>query len=233
MTHDLDTLQNSISHQFKDVALLETALTHSSFANENGEDTEDNERLEFLGDAVLELSSSEVLFAKFPQAPEGQLTRLRAQLVSEPALAEVARELHINELLMLGKGEERQGGRERNSLLSDAFEAILGAVFLDGGYSAAQHVIGTVFESRWPEHCDVTRVKDSKSKLQELTQKLFRERPVYTLKSSAGPEHAKIFSVEVSLPDGTALVAEGSSVKKAEQNSALNALNYLKEKKKK
>ncbi|MFK4763711.1 MULTISPECIES: ribonuclease III [Desulfobaculum] len=230
MKQDLETLQTTISYRFSQVKLLQTALTHSSYANEHGNDTEDNERLEFLGDAVLELSTSEMLFAKFPEAPEGQMTRLRAKLVSEPALAEVARELELDRILRLGKGEEMQGGRDRDSLLSDAVEAILGAVFLDGGYDPAKAVVNTMLENRWPEHCDVRRVKDAKSRLQELTQKLFKERPVYALADSVGPEHAKTFVVQVTLPDGTVLSSEGTSVKKAEQNAATKALEFLQEK---
>ncbi|NJB68463.1 ribonuclease-3 [Desulfobaculum xiamenense] len=227
MNQDLETLQETISHRFMQVKLLQTALTHSSYANEHGEDAGDNERLEFLGDAVLELCTSEMLFARFPDAPEGQLTRLRARLVSEPALADVARELHLDQLIQLGKGEEQQGGRERDSLLSDALEAVFGAVFLDGGYAAAKAVIACVFEERWPTSCDVKRVKDAKSRLQELTQKLFKERPVYVLTDSTGPEHAKTFVVEVTLPNGTVLRAEGASMKKAEQNAAASAIDFL------
>lgn len=227
MKQDMDTLQKVISHRFSQVKLLRTALTHSSFANESEESAEDNERLEFLGDAVLELSISEILFRCHPDATEGALTRMRARLVSEPALAELARELKLDESLLLGRGEEMQGGRERDSLLSDALEAILGAVFLDGGYDAAKQVVGAIFESRIPAACDVKRVKDSKSRLQELTQKDFKERPVYTLLGSSGPDHAKVFEVELALPDGSRLTATGSSVKKAEQNVASKALEIL------
>lgn len=232
MKKNLETLQSTISYSFSQVKLLQNALTHSSYANEHGEDAEDNERLEFLGDAVLELSTSEMLYSKFPEAPEGQMTRLRAKLVSEPALAEVARELNLDTMLLLGKGEDLQGGRDRDSLLSDAVEAILGAVFLDGGYEAAKGVVNTMLAERWPQSCDIRRVKDAKSRLQELTQKLFKQRPVYMLKESTGPEHAKTFVVEVTLPDETRLTANGSSVKKAEQNSANLALDFLLEKEK-
>ena len=227
MKQDLETLQDVISHRFGQVKLLHTALTHSSHANENPDAGEDNERLEYLGDAVLELCMSEILYSRFPEAPEGQLTRMRSGLVSEPALADVARDLGLDALLYLGKGEELQGGRDRNSLLSDALEAVFGAVFLDGGFSAAQTVVGAVFASRLPEVCDTGRVKDCKSALQELTQERFKERPVYTLMGSSGPEHAKVFEVEVALPDGERLAARGKSMKKAEQNAAARALRRL------
>lgn len=226
MNRDLETLQKVISHRFSQVKLLKTALTHSSFANER-EEAGDNERLEFLGDAVLELCISEALYEKFPDAPEGRMTRMRAKLVSEPGLAAVARELKLDELLYLGKGEEMQGGRDRDSLLSDAMEAVLGAVFLDGGFDAARQAVRSVFGSRIPTACDVRRVKDCKSRLQELTQQRFRERPVYSLKDSHGPEHAKVFEVEVTLPDGSTLSATGQSLKKAEQNAAGKALDFL------
>ena len=227
MKQDLETLQDVISHRFGQVKLLHTALTHSSHANENPEVGEDNERLEYLGDAVLELCMSEILYSRFPEAPEGQLTRMRSGLVSEPALADVARDLGLEGLLYLGKGEEQQGGRDRNSLLSDALEAVFGAVFLDGGFPAAQTVVGAVFASRLPAICDTGRVKDCKSALQELTQERFKERPVYTLMGSSGPEHAKVFEVEVALPNGERLAARGKSMKKAEQNAAAKALRRL------
>lgn len=227
MNQDLEALQDVISHRFSQVKLLHTALTHSSYANENPEAGEDNERLEYLGDAVLELCMSEILFSRFPDAPEGQLTRMRSGLVSEPALADVARELKLDALLYLGKGEELQGGRTRNSLLSDALEAVFGAAFLDGGFTAAQAVVRAVFAARLPSVCDHKRAKDCKSALQELTQERFRERPVYALLGSSGPEHAKVFEVEVALPDGTNLTAQGRSMKKAEQNAAARALDHL------
>lgn len=230
MEQKIKTLQQVISHRFSQVKLLHTALTHSSYANEHDETEEDNERLEYLGDAVLELCMSEILYRRFPEAPEGSLTRMRARLVSEPALADVARELGLSELLKLGKGEDNQGGRERDSLLSDALEAIFGAVFLDGGYPAAQTVVGTVFEERLPESCVTRRAKDCKSSLQELTQERFRERPVYALVDTSGPEHAKVFEITVTLPEGTQITARGSSMKKAEQNAAAKALKFLNDK---
>lgn len=227
MTQNLDTLQKVISHRFSQVKHLETALTHSSFANEHEEAQQDNERLEFLGDAVLELGVSEMLYERSPEAPEGELTRMRARLVSEPALAALARELGLDELLRLGRGEEMQGGRTRDALLADAFEAVLGAVFLDGGYEAARAAVRGIYASRLPAPGETRRIKDAKSRLQELTQKNFRERPVYTLLASNGPDHAKVFEVELTLPDGTRLHASGATVKKAEQDAAAKALALL------
>jgi len=227
MTQNHDTLQKVISHRFSQVKHLETALTHSSFANEHEEAQQDNERLEFLGDAVLELGISEMLYERHPGAPEGELTRMRARLVSEPALAALARELGLDELLRLGRGEELQGGRTRDALLADAFEAVLGAVFLDGGYAAARAAVRAIYTDRLPAPGEPRRAKDPKSRLQELTQKSFRERPVYALLCSSGPDHAKVFEVELALPDGTRLRASGPTVKKAEQDAATKALALL------
>lgn len=222
-----ESLQNDIHYLFTDTGLLTTAMTHSSWANEQPEYVEHNERLEFLGDAVLELCVTEELFTRFPDAREGDMTRMRARLVSKPALAERARELRLEQHLRLGRGEESQGGRERGSLLSDALEALLGAVFLDGGYERARTVVGHVLAAHWPSDADGRRSKDCKSRLQEVTQKLFRERPVYVLVGSSGPEHEKCFEVRLHLPDATVYTAVGHSVKRAEQLAAGIALHSL------
>ena len=221
----LEKLQEAISYRFGQVKLLALALTHSSYANEQGCDH--NERLEFLGDAVLELAVSEELFNRFPEAPEGALTKLRAKLVSMPSLAEMAKTLGLESYIYLGKGEESQGGRERDSLLSDAFEALLGAVFLDSGYPAARDVVLGLFTPRWPNEVEPPKIRDFKSRLQELTQRDHKTRPIYRLMGSFGPEHEKLFEVEVALPDGRTVLAKGSSVKKAEQAAARTALKLL------
>lgn len=225
-----DRLQAVLSYHFSQVKYLERALTHSSYANERNL-AGDNERLEFLGDAVLELAVSQMLYRGYPDEPEGVLTRLRAEMVSEPALAELAKEIGLNEMVLLGRGEELQGGRDRASLLSDALEAVFGAVYLDGGYEAAENVIERVMENRIPDAGVEKRPKDAKSKLQELTQKLWKDRPVYHLVSSEGPEHSKVFEVRLALPDGTDITARGSSVKKAEQKAAAKAVTLLVNKK--
>ena len=227
MDERLETLQVSISHSFSQVKLLATALTHSSCANERPCDTEHNERLEFLGDAVLELAVSEELYRMFPDTAEGSLTRMRARLVNEPTLAELARELGIPALLRLGRGEEMQGGRERPALLADALEAVFGAVFRDGGYAAAAACVRAVFAGRWPQEPLRARTKDAKSRLQEETQCRFKARPVYTLVSASGPEHEKVYAVELTLPDGRRIAASGPSIKKAEHMAAEQALDIL------
>jgi len=227
MDQRLTSLQDALAYSFSQVGLLETALTHSSSANERPTGTEHNERLEFLGDAVLELAVSEELYRMFPETAEGQLTRMRARLVNEPTLADLARELDIPSLLRLGRGEEMQGGRERPALLADALEAVFGAVFSDGGYGAAAACVRAVFASRWPREPVRPRAKDSKSRLQEETQFRFKARPVYALTSASGPEHEKVYTVELTLPDGRRIAAEGPSIKKAEHLAAEQALDLL------
>lgn len=227
MDERLEALQRSISHRFSQVKLLETALTHSSCANECPAGAGHNERLEFLGDAVLELAVSEELYRMFPDTAEGQLTRMRARLVNEPTLAELARELCLPDLLRLGRGEELQGGRERPALLADALEAVIGAVFSDGGYAAAAACVRAVFAGRWPAEPARPRAKDPKSRLQEETQFRFKARPVYALVSACGPEHEKVYAVELVLPDGRRITAAGPSIKKAEHLAAEQALALL------
>lgn len=223
---DTTELQVCIHHRFDQVKFLETALTHSSFANEQ-DGFEDNERLEFLGDAVLELCISEEGFRRFPSAAEGQLTRIRSQLVKERSLAAIARTLELERYIRLGRGEELQGGRGRDALLADAFEAVMGAVFLDGGFEPAKRSILTIFEDFWPAEAMEPEAKDYKSRLQEVAQERFRDRPVYVLAGTCGPEHEKVFKVDVTLPEGEVFRGTSSSVKRAEQESAKAALEYL------
>jgi len=227
----LDKLQAVLAHQFKQVKYLMRALTHSSYANENNL-SGDNERLEFLGDAVLELAVSQFLYRKFEELPEGVLTKMRAAMVSEPALADLAKRLELDEIVLLGKGEEMQGGRKRDSLLADAMEAVFGAVYLDAGYLAAEACIQGLMKDRVPQTVEEERPRDAKSRLQEMTQRLWKERPVYSLVGSDGPEHSKTFKVRLDLPDGSKLSAEGTSVKKAEQRAAAKALAKLEKKSK-
>ncbi|WP_428566529.1 MAG: ribonuclease III [Solidesulfovibrio sp. DCME] len=220
-------LERALGHAFSRPELLVTALTHSSWANERGEASQHNERLEFLGDAVLELCVSEELFVRFPEAPEGELTLLRSQLVNESSLAGLARELGLETHVLLGKGEEIQGGRSRPALLSDVFEAVIGALFLDGGYPAARDFVAQVFREAWPDRPLAPKTKDFKSRLQEYTQKIHKARPAYALLGCEGPEHDKRFQVRLTLPGGQAVTAVDKSVKKAEQLAARLALESL------
>jgi ribonuclease-3 len=224
-TDALRALQNEIHYEFKQVKLLIQALTHSSHANEHG--CPHNERLEFLGDAVLELAVSQELFHKFPEVQEGHLTKMRSALVSEGALAQAARRIRLGECLLLGRGEDVQGGREKNSVLSDALEAVLGAVYLDGGLEHAITCVNFLFAGLWPAPPETFRPRDFKSLLQEATQRIWKARPSYALRESHGPEHAKQYTVVVTMPDKTEVEWEERSMRKAEQGAAEQALMQL------
>lgn len=221
-------LQEKLGHAFGDQALLRLALTHTSWANEHGREGYHNQRMEFLGDAVLELCVSSELYERYPGAREGRMTEMRSALVSEPVLARLARQIGIPDALRLGKGEERQCGRQKDSVLSDAFEAVLAAVYVDGGFDAARRVVAHIFDNLWPPAEREPRERDPKSQLQELCQKLFKAAPAYTLMGASGPEHAKIFDVKLILPDGRKYRAKESSCKKAEQTAAACALSEMK-----
>ncbi len=224
----MESLQKVLKYTFKNKELLQRALTHSSWSNENKSAQEHNERQEFLGDAVLEVCVSWALYTRFPTAREGDLTCLRSSLVSAPSLASLAREFGIDRSLQLGRGEESQGGRARDNVLADALEAVLGAVFEDGGYGAAYELVTHLFAARWPKDLGNMKKKDFKTQLQEATQSLQKHRPVYNLFKSHGPEHAKVFEVHLTLPDGRIFCASGASVKGAEQEAARMALeNFL------
>lgn len=222
----LQAMQSKIHYEFKQVKLLIQALTHTSHANEKG--CLHNERLEFLGDAVLELAVSHELFQKFPEAQEGHLTKMRSAMVREAALAQVAKRIGLGDCILLGKGEEVQGGREKNSVLSDAMEAVLGAIYLDGGLDPARTCVNFLFEGLWPSPPETFRPKDFKSLLQEATQRIWKARPSYALGSSHGPEHAKLYTVIVTLPDNTQVQWEESSMRRAEQGAAEQALRLIK-----
>ena len=228
---DLETtIENAsaLGHDFARAELLRLALTHSSWANEHGAGQAHNERLEFLGDAVLELCVSQKLFSAIPGAREGELTRLRSELVSTESLARRAREQGLDKRLLLGRGEERQGGRARDTVLSDVFEAVLGAIFADGGFAAAQRAVERVFADLWPRwEGEAPRRKDCKTRLQEVCQRRFGALPTYALLENSGPEHAPLFRVSVTLPDGRALFAEGGGRRRAEHEAARNALELL------
>ncbi|MDD2958411.1 MAG: ribonuclease III [Lachnospiraceae bacterium] len=225
--HKLETLQKKIGYHFHDFSLLIQAMSHSSYANEHrSEGLKDNERLEFLGDAVLEVTSSEFLFREYPNMPEGDLTKLRASIVCEPTLALCAREFGLPEYLLLGKGEEHTGGRGRNSIVSDALEALIGAIYLDGGFASAKEFIIQFIMT------DIEHKKlfyDSKTILQEIVQRDFKdEEVVYELMKEEGPDHAKKFVVEVKLGPVTAGTGVGSTKKAAEQEAAYRAIIELK-----
>lgn len=214
-----------LGHSFRDPALLERALTHRSWANERSS-RETYERLEFLGDAVLGLITAEWLFARFGEAPEGELSRRKSYLVSEKVLAAEGRRLELGDALLLGVGEERSGGRDKPSLLADALEAVLGAVYLDGGPEAARKPIFRLLE-RASSSGPPFGLRDAKSRLQERTQALDRELPSYRLAGEEGPDHEKLFTVECRVGDRLVAVGQGGSKKLAEQRAAAAALAAL------
>lgn len=216
--------ENKIRYQFEHPELLITALTHSSYSNENRlKKYECNERLEFLGDAVLELVSSEYIYQENPTNPEGDLTRIRASYVCEPTLALCAREMNLGEYILLGKGEDLTGGRERDSILSDTLEATIGAIYLDGGFERAREYIQE-FILKDIEHKKL--FYDSKTILQEIVQSEKMELE-YKLLSEEGPDHNKSFTVAVDIDGKQITTAKGRTKKKAEQSAAYQAILKL------
>ena len=217
-----------IGYSFKDPELLVTALTHSSYSNEiRLKKQECNERLEFLGDAVLELISSEQIFRNHPDQPEGDLTRIRASYVCEPTLALCAREICLGDYLQLGRGEDRTGGRERDSILSDAMEATIGAVYMDGGFESAQRYVEEFILK------DIEKKSlfyDSKTYLQEIVQRDLKKLE-YVLLKEEGPDHNKSFEVGVLIDGKQLTTAVGRTKKKAEQAAAYEAILLLEDKK--
>jgi ribonuclease III len=220
-------LEDKLAYVFRDAALVETALTHRSWTNET-QDTQrtDNERLEFLGDAVLALVSSDLLMKRFPAEPEGELSKARAAIVNEAGLARIAESLTLGQWIFLGRGEEQAGGRQKRSLLANAFEALVGAVYLDGGFEAAFRVAGRLIE---PLMADLPTAasKDFKSRLQELAQAKLQMAPCYTVLSERGPDHAKTFEVAIFIGDKEYGRACGRSKKEAQQNAAEQALAIM------
>jgi ribonuclease III len=217
-------------YSFKDYELLLQAFRHPSYVYEKEDPMlSDNQRLEFLGDAVINLVVSHILMETFPEMKEGDLSKYRAFLVSEAALYRIARMLDLGSCLLLGKGEERTNGREKPSILADAFEAFIGAVYLDGGFSNATQVITLLFEQMVDEIGTGELNVDFKTELQELSQKVFQTTPDYRIVKNTGPDHNKTFFVEVSIKGGLLGKGMGKSKKEAEQNAAKEALACLKE----
>ncbi len=220
-------LEQALGYTFREPKLLETALTHSSYANENKKlDIACNERLEFLGDAVLGQIVAEWLFRNFSEVPEGKMTRTRAELVCENSLAESSIQLGVGDALRLGKGEEQGGGRQRRSILADAFEAILAAVYLDGGRKPAEEIVGKFILEKMKGTIDVS-VTDYKTRLQERLQRKKGQTVEYVLVGESGPDHSKEFTSEVRINGVCAGVGIGRSKKVAEQAAAREALEAL------
>ena len=222
----MEALEEKLGYRFANRALLENALTHSSYANENrAKGVQSNERLEFLGDSVLGMVVADYLYRTHPDLPEGDLTRTRAALVCEESLVEVARDLGLGDYLRLGKGEEGCGGRHRPSIQADAVEAVLAAVYLDGGIGSARKIIQRFILDREEEK---SASRDYKTALQELVQRESGQVLGYQLIGAEGPDHAKIFSVEVDLNGAPIGQGRGRSKKEAEQAAAKAAIEKLK-----
>jgi ribonuclease-3 len=227
-THTLVSLEEKTAYSFRSRALLEEALTHKSFSNERqGETVPFNERLEFLGDAVLDLVVSRYVYRRFPAAPEGELTRIRAEVVNEKSLAHVARRLALGEYLRLGKGEEKSGGRKKDSLLANALEAFLGAVFCDGGFEEVRQVAEELFAGEMERAGRRKAGTDFKTRLQEVLQARLGTVPDYVLSQVEGPEHRRLYSVEVHVDGRVAGCGSGTTKKRAEQEAAREALRKL------
>ncbi len=222
----LTDFEDKIGYHFKNQGVLRQALTHSSYANERHmKKLSDNERLEFLGDAVLEIISSDFLYHNYPDVPEGQLTKLRASIVCEPTLALCTKELELGDYLYLGRGENQTGGRNRKSILSDALEAVIGAIYLDGGFANAKEFV-LKFILTDIEHKQL--FYDSKTILQEVVQGE-HEQLDYRLVGESGPDHDKSFSVEVWIGEQKISEGSGHTKKAAEQEAAYHALIKLRE----
>ena len=219
-------LEAAIGYQFRNITLLQNALSHSSYANERWHDSlKSNERLEFLGDSILGMVTAEYLYRSFPERPEGELTRMRADMVCERALAAVAERIGLGNHLLLGHGEEAGGGRNRDSILADAVESVIAACFLDGGMDAARQFINTFVLTEVP--VKKLRNADYKTALQELVQQKKNQTLSYMLVGESGPDHDKQFRVEVSLNGRVIGTGEGKSKKRAEQDAAKAAIEML------
>ena len=222
----LSALQEEISYRFNDPNLLELALTHRSYANErSGGALQDNERLEFLGDSVLNSIISHLIMQRFPHCHEGEMTRLRASLVNEKSLARVSKDIGINQYLLLGRGESLRGGREKISVISDAYEALIGAVYLDGGFEKAFGVVEKQFGPLLDR--GLTDDADFKTRIQQICQSRFGCTPQYRLSDLKGPDHDKTFGAEIFIDGRLYGYGIGKNKKEAEQNAAREALERI------
>ena len=229
MVPELSKLEQEIGVDFRNKNFLKESLTHRSYLNENpGWKLPHNERLEFLGDAVLELVVTENLFGRFPDYPEGHLTSLRASLVNSQTMATVAKDLNLEDFILLSRGESKDTGKARDEIMANAMEAVIGAVYLDGGYGAAKNLIEKFVISRHLDEIIKNGLyKDPKSQLQEIVQEKFKMTPVYRVSGEEGPDHRKIFKTGVYFADKLIAEGEGYSKQDAEVGAAKNALKSL------
>lgn len=228
----LNDLERQLSYRFQNVTLLENALVHRSFINENTDFAlQDNERLEFLGDAVLELCVSTLLMQKYPEFTEGQLSKLRAAVVNEPSLSELAKRFQLGKFLLLGKGEENSGGRMKSSILANCFEAVMAAIYLDCGFDYTCEYVKNLFEPLIDKEGTKSLIsRDFKTLLQEVCQNRFKVIPQYAIVDEQGPDHDKTFEMRITIGDGITATAIGKSKKEAEQRAAQKAMEILESK---
>lgn len=225
---DISNVEQALNLTFSDKALLQRALTHRSYINENPDyPLEDNERLEFLGDAILDFITGEYLYHHFPEMAEGFLTNLRSALVRTETLAQFAAQLELGDFLFLGKGEEEGGGRNRKAILCDAFEALIGAIYLERGIEFTRHYVQEMIEPALEEILNADSHKDAKSRLQEVAQSLFQITPTYHTIKEEGPDHAKQFTVEALIGQKAYGRGTGLSKQSAAQDAAEKALETL------
>lgn len=220
----MEPLESRIQYKFRNSLLLAEALTHPSLAYESQKPHFDNQRLEYLGDAVIQLIITEELFKRFPGFPEGQLTKLRSRVVSRRALAQFANQIHLGEYVLLGKGEEATGGRRRHSTLADAFEALIGAVYLDAGPDPTRELVLRLFEEAISEMMESPEEKNPKGELQERLQSIHPEAPIYQIIDQTGPDHRRVFQAEVRWRGKVLGHGKGKSKKEAEARAAGDAI---------
>ena len=223
--HRLGKLQQKLDYKFNDITLLLSALTHSSYANEHNKRNSSNERLEFLGDSVLGMTVAELIFSMNTDVPEGRMSKMRAELVCERNLASVAGKIELGSYLLLGKGEEKNGGRERPSILADAFEAVIAAMYIDGGIQPVFNFISSAFD--FSDDMLEAQNSDFKTALQEFVQEKSGQTLSYHIIGESGPDHMKLFNVEVRLNGKPLGAGEGKAKKEAEQRAAKSALEGL------
>lgn len=224
----MEEIQIILKHSFSSLETLQEALIHSSYANETkGKSIRYNERLEFLGDSVLGLVVSDYIFKKYKHLPEGELTKVRANVVCEPSLANIAKKINLGKYLLLGKGEENTGGRNRDSILADAFEAIIGALYIDGGIEVAREFIISNLAESIELASKGSLFRDYKTHLQELMQSKSSDKITYNVVNTYGPDHDKTFDVEVVTSDKVIGTGRGKSKKEAEQNAAKQAIERV------
>ena len=227
MKNQISSLEKNIGIEFSNKGILETAVTHRSYLNEHREIPEHNERLEFLGDAVLELIVSDYLYNEFPERAEGELTSFRSALVRTDSLAESAKGLKLGEYLRLSRGEQDSGGREKDYLLANAFEAVLGAIYIDKGYEECKGFISRTLIPKLGEIVEYRLDIDNKTRIQELAQSVFKATPTYEVINEEGPDHDKIFTVVVKIDDKIIGEGTGSSKQKAEERAAEIGIEYI------